>query len=170
MIPNATPRKDQSVLMLRPERRQKPRIRTARIVRLIQGEREWLAGCRDISDTGMKLDTGISLTPGDAVTIIFSPHVVLHAHVVWSEDETCGLSLDREVDSIALLTTSALEARAAESAALEHRNRGAQRPAASRPARHGFNPGLRVTLLEETGEEDSTFLLLPPGQLPAIGR
>lgn len=147
---------------LQPERRRHARIRTARIVRVLNGGRDWLAGCRDISDGGMKLESACPAQLGDRVTVLFSPHVILHAKVVWLDDGAFGISLDREVDAMALLTTSALEARAAEDAAQRRAAVNARERTAARSTKRSFSPGLRVKVLGDEGQENTAFLRLTP--------
>lgn len=93
-----------------PDRRSSQRTLT--IYRLVQIDSEGdrgFARCRNISDTGVRLELSMPLEMGQTVEIAFSPSNVLSGRVVWKEVHSCGIAFDAEVDSAAVLSRSAAE-------------------------------------------------------------
>lgn len=93
-----------------PDRRSSQR--TLAIYRLVQidssGDRGF-ARCRNISDSGVRLELSMPLAMGHTVEIAFSPSNILSGRVVWKEGHSCGIAFDAEVDSAAVLSRSAAE-------------------------------------------------------------
>jgi hypothetical protein len=86
--------------------------RTLTIYRLVQidsaGDRGF-ARCRNISDSGVRLELTMPLEMGQRVEIAFSPSNILWGRVVWKVGHSCGIAFDAEVDSAAVLSRSAAE-------------------------------------------------------------
>jgi hypothetical protein len=85
------------------------------IYRLVQVEHdgdEGLARCRNISDTGMKLDVKMPVAVDDGVKVTFSPTFALSGRVVWLEGTKCGVAFEGKIDCADLLHRSAAEAHA----------------------------------------------------------
>jgi hypothetical protein len=131
------------------------RKRSARRVQVARDGDAAYARCRDMSDTGMKLDLTAPLELNDYVTVALSPSVVLCGTVVWVRGRECGVAFDGPVDSTALLD-SVHPGRALEEAPttldLLNGRQAAERPVAAeraRPHRCGvhFQPGLAVTVM-----------------------
>ncbi len=137
------------------ERRQAPRVPTARMVRVSHDGCLTYARCRDISDTGVKLCFLEPIEPGERVDVAFSPRVSLRGKVIWVEGPECGIAFDREVDSVALLANTALEARA-ERDGEQASSGGGQHPPAA--AGNRFKPGLNVVVMLESGREQRAML------------
>jgi hypothetical protein len=95
-----------------PERRAARRIRTVyRIVRIAASGDEGLARILNMSDSGMKLSTGIPVRPGDTVRVSLSDTLMLSGRVIWTQGDECGLLFDRPVDSIKALHDTAEQTR-----------------------------------------------------------
>lgn len=137
------------------ERRHVPRIPTARMVRVAHDGCMTFARCRDISDKGVKLCFLEPIEPGEQVEVAFSNRVSLRGRVVWVEGPECGIAFDREIDSVALLNSTALEAR---SELDRVRDRGASSPRVSTASARRFRPGLNVVLMLESGREERAVL------------
>lgn len=89
--------------------------RTMTIYRLVQVEHdgdEGLARCRNISDTGMKLDARMPMAVGDGVKVTFSPTFTLLGRIIWLEGTECGVAFEGKIDCADLLRRSATEAQA----------------------------------------------------------
>jgi hypothetical protein len=85
------------------ERREDKRIMTVyRVVRVRGPKDEGLARCRNISDSGAKLDIAMDLQLNDSVEIAFST-ATLPARVVWVNGRECGVAFEQKIDSAALL-------------------------------------------------------------------
>jgi hypothetical protein len=96
------------------ERRRGHRIRTVfRIAKVIRDRAIGLWRVRNISDFGMMLLTHSRLAPGERLTVALSSQVAIDAHVVWSNDEACGVTFEKPIDSAATLTALVLEQREA---------------------------------------------------------
>lgn len=96
-----------------PERREAARTRAVfRIARVQRGEDQGLGRVRNISDGGMKLETGLTIDLNDTLDVELSAGVVLQGQVVWINGSECGVRFDVPVDSAQALTDSAQEARA----------------------------------------------------------
>ncbi len=93
-----------------PDRRDAQRTLTIyRLVQINSGGDRGFARCRNISDSGVRLDLSMPLEMGASVEIAFSPSNVLPGRVVWKVDHSCGIAFDAEVDSAAGLSRSAAE-------------------------------------------------------------
>ena len=66
--------------------------------------------CRNISDSGARLDVGMDIQLNDMVDIAFSDETVVSARVVWTNGNDCGVAFAREVDSAALLSRPSADA------------------------------------------------------------
>ncbi len=94
------------------ERRGDSRIRTVyRIARVSTDHDEGLARIQNISDGGMRLIIGMTLSPGDRVTVALTQTLMLEARVVWASEGECGIQFSRGVDSRDILRRAADEAR-----------------------------------------------------------
>jgi len=90
------------------DRRTRPRFRTICFnVKVVRGENAGLFRARNISDTGIKLDTHWRLALGERVLVKLSERLAIHGAVSWSEDGRCGIEFDRPIDCAALLRTGA---------------------------------------------------------------
>ncbi|MBV1691883.1 PilZ domain-containing protein [Novosphingobium sp. G106] len=93
-----------------PDRRSSQRTLTIyRLVQIDSGGDRGFARCRNISDSGVRLELSMPLEMGAAVEIAFSPSNVLPGRVVWKVDHSCGIAFNAEVDSAAVLSRSAAE-------------------------------------------------------------
>ncbi|HEX8057015.1 MAG TPA: PilZ domain-containing protein [Novosphingobium sp.] len=93
-----------------PDRRNAQRTLTIyRLVQIDSGGDRGFARCRNISDSGVRLELSMPLEMGAAVEIAFSPSNVLPGRVVWKIDHSCGIAFDAKVDSAAVLSRSAAE-------------------------------------------------------------
>lgn len=137
------------------ERRHAPRFPTARLVRVAHDGCTTFARCRDISDTGVKLNLLEPIEPGEHVEVAFSSRVRLRGRVIWVEGPECGVAFDREIDSVALLNNTALEARAEFDGARDRAGRDQPRGAATGSR---FQPGLNVVMILESGREERAML------------
>jgi hypothetical protein len=142
------------------DRRAEPRQRLTRTVQVMREGRTAQANCRDMSDTGMKLDLTSPLDLNDMVTVALSPTIVLCASVAWLNGRECGLIFDAAVDSATLLRAAGLERQAdtAETLTLLGNRPGAsrtleQRRETAEPEGAHFQPGLAVTVMLGTDRE-----------------
>lgn len=85
------------------DKRSRSRTRTARTVQVAHGGDAAYARCRDLSDTGMKLDLTAPLDLNEQVTVALSRSVVLCGTVAWVNGRECGIVFDGPVDSAALI-------------------------------------------------------------------
>lgn len=76
-------------------------------VKVVRGDNAGLFRARNISDTGMKLDTHWRLAGGERVLVKLSERIALHGIVSWSEPGHCGIQFDRPIDCAALLRAGA---------------------------------------------------------------
>jgi hypothetical protein len=121
--------------------------RTLTIYRLVQidsaGDRGF-ARCRNISDSGVRLELTMALEMGQTVEISFSPSNILSGRVVWKVGHSCGIGFDDEVDSAALLSRSAAEL---------HGNRArAMRLNVNLPARVSLDGATRDTMVRDISQ------------------
>lgn len=94
------------------DRRRSERLRTVyRIARVQVEDREGLAQIRNVSDEGMKIDLGLSVTLNQWVRIWLSDTVSLDGQVVWTHGAECGMKFAQPVDSSAILRDTAEESR-----------------------------------------------------------
>jgi hypothetical protein len=90
------------------DRRTTPRLRTVCFnVKVVRGENAGLFRARNISDTGIKLDTHWRLGFGERVLVKLSDRLAIHGAVSWSEDGRCGIEFDQPIDCAALLRAGA---------------------------------------------------------------
>ncbi|RYD74103.1 MAG: PilZ domain-containing protein, partial [Verrucomicrobiaceae bacterium] len=82
-----------------------------RVVKVDRDGEESLARCRNISDTGMKLDLRLPVVLNDELQIELAPGTVLSARVVWTNGEQCGVAFDQSVDCRTVLEDSSSELR-----------------------------------------------------------
>lgn len=111
LIPQPVPAASHSAMHeISPDRRSAQRTLTIyRLVQIDSGGDRGFARCRNISDSGVRLDLSMPLEIGAAVEIAFSPSNVLPGRVVWKVDHSCGIAFDAKVDSAHVLTRSAAE-------------------------------------------------------------
>lgn len=103
---------DDLSVMAAPDRRRSPRAMTVyKVVKIERKGDEGLARCRNISDTGMKLDVAMPLSLNDNLTIELTPDLALPARVVWTNGDQCGVAFERSIDCSRLLTRTADEKR-----------------------------------------------------------
>ncbi len=91
-----------------PGRRKEERKRL--IYRLVQIEHEGdqgLARCRNISESGLKLELTMNVTLDARMTVAFSDAHVFAGTVIWRKGGHCGVHLDEPVDYDAMLRASA---------------------------------------------------------------
>lgn len=87
-----------------PDRRTTPRFRAVCFdVKVVRGENAGLFRARNISDSGMMLDTHWRLAAGERVLVKLSEGIAIHGKVSWSEDGRCGIAFERPIDCAALL-------------------------------------------------------------------
>jgi hypothetical protein len=92
----------------KPDRRGTPRFRTVCFdVKVVRGENAGLFRARNISDTGIKLDTHWRLAAGERVLVKLSEGVAINGTVSWSEFGRCGIEFERAIDCAALLRAGA---------------------------------------------------------------
>jgi hypothetical protein len=90
------------------DRRTTPRFRTVCFdVKMVRGENAGLFRARNISDTGIKLDTHWRLALGERVLVKLSERLAIHGAVSWSEEGRCGVQFDHPIDCAALLRAGA---------------------------------------------------------------
>jgi len=121
--------------------------RTLTIYRLVQidsaGDRGF-ARCRNISDSGVRLELTMPLEMGQAVNVAFSPANILAGQVVWKVENSCGVAFTAEVDSAALLSRSAAEL---------HGDRARpMRLTANLPARVSLDGATRETMVQDISQ------------------
>jgi hypothetical protein len=139
--------------------RRAARMRMARLVQVAHAGDAAYARCRDLSDTGMKLDLTAPLELNDEVTVALSPSVVLCGTVVWIDGRECGVAFDCPVDSDALLDAAGGAQPARQQAPATIDLLGG-RPAAQtlESSAHrlggGFRPGLAVTVMVGLNREE----------------
>jgi hypothetical protein len=91
-----------------PDRRSTPRFRAVCFdVKVVRGENAGLFRARNISDTGIKLDTHWRLAAGERVLIKLSESLAIHGAISWSEGGQCGVEFDRPIDCAAMLRAGA---------------------------------------------------------------
>jgi hypothetical protein len=142
------------------DRRDDARLRMSRLVQVAHEGDAAYARCRDLSDTGMKLDLTAPLELNDYVSVALSPSLVLCGTVAWINGRECGIVFDGAVDSEALLDM-AEPARPAAMPATVDLLGGRTAPLASRSdaRRHRgaeFQAGLTVTVIGPNGEKRGT--------------
>ena len=90
------------------DRRTTPRFRTVCFdVKMVRGGNAGLFRARNISDTGIKLDTHWRLAFGERVLIKLSERLAINGVVSWSEDGRCGVEFDHPIDCAAVLRAGA---------------------------------------------------------------
>ena len=90
------------------DRRQSKRALTVyKVVKVERKGKEGLARCRNVSDSGMKLEVGIPVSLNDELLVELAPQMVLHTRVVWTNGNECGVAFYRNIDCTQLLGQSA---------------------------------------------------------------
>lgn len=69
-----------------------------RVVKVSRPSGEGLACCLDISDGGMRLETGMPLCLMDTLAIEISPGTTVSARVVWTNGDECGVAFDTSIN------------------------------------------------------------------------
>jgi hypothetical protein len=126
------------VLFPMPDRRASPRLRTVCFDAIV--ERNGASGLfrvRNVSDTGIMLNTHVPLEVGESVTIVLADQVAVPGTVIWGNERCCGVQFERAIDSAALLRAEALWKRG-------DRRGGALRLAAMRLATSYGDNGIRA--------------------------
>lgn len=91
-----------------PDRRASPRFRTVCFdVKVVRGENAGLFRARNISDTGMMLDTHWRFAAGELVLVKLAESLAILGTVSWCEGGRCGIAFDRPIDCAALLRAGA---------------------------------------------------------------
>ena len=91
-----------------PDRRASPRFLAVCFdVKVVRGDNAGLFRARNISDSGIMLDTHWRLAPGERVLVKLSDRLAIHGAVSWTEDGRCGIGFDRPIDCAALLRAGA---------------------------------------------------------------
>jgi hypothetical protein len=142
------------------DRRRDGRLRMTRLVQVAHEGDAAYARCRDLSDTGMKLDLTAPLELNDRVTVALSPSLVLCGRVAWINGSECGIVFDGAVDSEALLDMAEPARPAAMPATIDLLGGRTTATAAGDEARlragTKFQPGLAVTVIGPNGEKRGT--------------
>lgn len=86
-------------------------LTTYRLVRVRHRHDEGLARCRNISDSGMKLELTMDIAAGERIEIIFSQTAILPGQVIWVDGRSCGVQFAQRIDSEKLLASTAVEGR-----------------------------------------------------------
>ncbi|UZK67064.1 PilZ domain-containing protein [Sphingomonas sp. M1-B02] len=98
------------------ERRSSNRVQTVfRVARVVTNTDQGLARVQNISDEGVRLRVHLPVLLGDTLALELAEGISINGDVVWSDGLDCGLRLQKEVDSAALLTRLAAQAREAAS-------------------------------------------------------
>jgi hypothetical protein len=98
---------------IEPDRRSDDRKRL--VYRLVHVEHDGdlgLGRCRNISDSGMKLELTMPVTVGAQITVAFSAVHSFTGIVIWSKGRLCGVALDDRINYDIMLRQSAAETRA----------------------------------------------------------
>ncbi|MEG3179527.1 PilZ domain-containing protein [Sphingomonas sp. LT1P40] len=96
------------------DRRSGMRVQTVfKIARVDNGNDQGFARVQNISDDGVRLRMQLPVCLGDRLVIELAENVTINGRVVWTDGADCGLQLDEQIDSPALLGQLALQARAA---------------------------------------------------------
>lgn len=94
------------------DRRHDHRFRTIYRTALVRyGGDVGLWRVRNLSDSGIMLDTEVCLNRGDALEIALSEAVILQARVMWSSAGRCGAVFEAPINCPAILTELAAETR-----------------------------------------------------------
>jgi hypothetical protein len=124
------------------DRRKEARaIAVFRLVHIEHEGDEGLARCRNISDSGMKLELAMAVQVGAMLKVSFSSSYTFTGTVIWVEGRECGIALDCNIDATAMLTRSAVEARAEQFKRLQIKS--------SLRAKVGFDGRVTDTLVSE---------------------
>jgi hypothetical protein len=90
------------------DRRASPRFRAVCFdVKVVRGENAGLFRARNISDSGMMLDTHWRFAVGERVLIKLSERLALHGAVSWSDGRRCGIEFEHPIDCVGLLRAGA---------------------------------------------------------------
>jgi hypothetical protein len=102
-------RRPADVLFPMPDRRASPRLRTVCFDVMVERDRgAGLYRVRNISDTGLMLNTHSPLDVGEAVTIVLADQVATQGTVIWCGERCCGVQFNQAIDSVALLQAEAV--------------------------------------------------------------
>lgn len=151
------------------------RARAARLVQVAHDGDAAYARCRDLSDTGMKLDLTAPLELNAEITVALSPTILLCGTVVWVSGRECGVAFDGPVDSAALLdAVDPGQGRHGVPATLDLL--GGRHGAQARPMRKvtpaqasaRFEAGLAVTVVTGPNEERRGVVRWAKGNIAAL--
>jgi hypothetical protein len=91
------------------ERRSSTRsLSVYRVVKVSRDGSEGLARCRNISDSGMKLETSMPLSLMETIWVEIAPGTEVSARVVWTNGDECGVAFDEGIDCAKELRNAAL--------------------------------------------------------------
>lgn len=77
------------------------------VVKIRRGSDEGLARCRNISETGINIETSVPISLMETVHVEITDGDFASARVVWTNGSQCGLSFDRDIDCADFLSCSA---------------------------------------------------------------
>jgi hypothetical protein len=136
------------------------------MVQVVHGGEAAYARCRDLSDTGMRLDLTEPLELNECVTVALSPSIVLCGTVAWIDGQEYGVVFDCAVDGEALLEATEPEAPPRRQLthmlpAMRDMLAGRQAQPRTAPPSRGFvhspaaifKPGLVVTVVSGAGDK-----------------
>jgi len=113
MSPQLTkPQATEQVLPMVQERRGADRVRTVfRVARVRSRADEGLARVQNISDTGIRLTTGLSPEVGETLEIWLTDNLICLGRVAWVDEAACGVEFLHMIDCVDALRRAAEEAR-----------------------------------------------------------
>jgi hypothetical protein len=98
------------------DRRASERTHTIyRLVMILVDGDQGFARCRNISDTGMRLEVAMTVEVGMPIEIRFSPTCSLAGTVAWVDGSSCGIMFGERVNSAQVLRASSADNHAAKS-------------------------------------------------------
>ncbi len=82
-----------------PDRRDSPRaVAVFKVVKINRAGVEGFARCRNISESGMRLETAMPLSLNDDLIVELVPGQALYARVVWTKGSECGLTFEGSIN------------------------------------------------------------------------
>ncbi|HST36369.1 MAG TPA: PilZ domain-containing protein [Allosphingosinicella sp.] len=153
------------------DRRTGPRFHTVlRVARVTRAHDVGLWRLRNISDSGMMLETGVPVKPGEHVSIQLSESITIEGRIAWEDGSRCGVAFDAPIDCAATLETLVTEQSRpdyrplrvpVQTRAIAYCERGMHTVKVLDLSPHGagiahdgcFKPGMSTLLLFENGEE-----------------
>lgn len=153
------------------ERRSEPRFHTVlRVARVTRTHDVGLWRVRNISDSGMMLETSQPVKPGERVSIQLSDSISIEGRIAWGDGRRCGVAFASPIDCAATLETLVTEQKAPDyrplripvsTRAIAYCEKGMHTVRVLNLSPHGvcfahdgcFRPGMSTMLLFENGEE-----------------